>query len=92
MSRAPQETEDVKPDNPEVIFREDSTNSGTAQQRFSQSQTFRSMQERTVDGKVYGAKNDIAMLQYLKKETNDSSQVKQCQCQINSRLSKPWLD
>lgn len=89
MSKAARESDDVKPDDFDLISRKVNKNSGTEQSRFSQAQTFQSMQERTVDGKVYGAENDISMLQYIKKETNDSSQIKQCQCQIDLRLSKP---
>lgn len=79
------ESEDIKPDNLDVTYRQPDTRTG----RFSQTHTFRSMEERTANGIVYGAENDIALLKYVKNEPGDPSQRSQCQCQINLRLSKP---
>lgn len=84
MSRA-QESVDIKPDTPKIVYPEVNARS----KRFSQTQTFRSMEDRTKNGKVYGAESDIHLIEYIKKEPGDSGKIKVCQHEINLRLSKP---
>lgn len=83
------EDEDIKPSqNIDVTYREECEKHKTAP--ISQTHTFKSTDERTLNGKVYGAQSDLKNLKYIKDEPKDSKQTDVCNCQIDLRLSKPW--
>lgn len=76
--------EDKKPTIDFVYRSSASSESG----RFSSSQSFRSMPERTAGGKLFGTESDLARLNNIKKEDDKSHKWNQCLCEIESRLSK----